>query len=180
MSGEQASAVCLSCHKADQMMWAITSHSKLRKGCLTCHDPHNGEGRTMLREEGSELCSRCHPQQVAETHLPSHHPIPEGKMTCADCHNVHGDERNALPAASNSEMCYRCHAEKAGPFLNEHPPVTEDCTTCHEAMAAPSHDAKDWRPQGHFVVGGDQPDLCALCHGADSCRACHAKRGVGQ
>jgi len=61
MPGEQASAVCLSCHKADQMMWASTSHSKLQKGCLTCHDPHNGEGRTMLREEESELCSQCHP-----------------------------------------------------------------------------------------------------------------------
>ena len=29
-------------------------------------------------------------------------------------------------------VCYRCHAEKQGPFVYEHPPVTEDCTYCHE------------------------------------------------
>ena len=29
-------------------------------------------------------------------------------------------------------VCYRCHQEKMGPFVYEHPPVTQDCTICHE------------------------------------------------
>ena len=29
-------------------------------------------------------------------------------------------------------VCYKCHAEKQGPFAIEHPPVRENCTICHE------------------------------------------------
>jgi len=155
MSGDQASAICLSCHQGgQQMLWHTGSHAKLQKGCLTCHDPHNGEGRTMLARPESELCNQCHPQQVAEGRLPSHHPIAEGKMTCTDCHNVHGDQRNLLPAESNSEMCYRCHAEKAGPFMGEHPPVTEDCTVCHKPHGS----------QNDRLLRVDEPMLCLQCH----------------
>jgi DmsE family decaheme c-type cytochrome len=155
MKGEQIAALCLSCHKGGkQMMWHTTSHSKLAKGCLECHDPHNGEGRVMLAMDENALCSRCHPQQVAETHLPSHHPIPEGKMSCTDCHNVHGDMRGNLPSESNSEMCYKCHSDKAGPFVGEHPPVTEDCTICHKPHGS----------QNDRLLLVDQPMLCLRCH----------------
>jgi len=33
---------------------------------------------------------------------------------------------------SINETCFRCHAEKLGPFVYDHPPVTEDCTICHK------------------------------------------------
>jgi DmsE family decaheme c-type cytochrome len=29
-------------------------------------------------------------------------------------------------------VCYKCHAEKQGPFAYEHPPVTENCAICHD------------------------------------------------
>ena len=155
MAGEKVAEICLSCHKGGkQMMWHTTSHSKLDKGCLSCHDPHGGEGRTMLVMEQPELCGRCHPQQVAEGRLPSHHPIAEGKMDCTDCHNAHGDERGNLPAESNSEMCYKCHSDKAGPFTGEHPPVTEDCTICHKPHGS----------QNDRLLRMDQPMLCLQCH----------------
>ena len=32
-----------------------------------------------------------------------------------------------LKEASVNDNCYKCHAEKRGPFLWEHPPVRENC-----------------------------------------------------
>ncbi len=29
-------------------------------------------------------------------------------------------------------LCYKCHAEKQGPFAYPHPPVDENCAICHE------------------------------------------------
>ncbi|UCH33895.1 MAG: DmsE family decaheme c-type cytochrome [Armatimonadota bacterium] len=155
LSRDQVGAMCLSCHKGGgQMMWGTTAHSRLPQACLSCHDPHGGEGRAMLRQSDPEVCSQCHPQQAAEMHLPSHHPVPEGKMECSDCHNSHGDINGSLAAESSSEMCYRCHAEKAGPFMYEHAPVTEDCTVCHKAHGA----------QNDRLLIVDEPMLCLQCH----------------
>jgi len=126
LSGDQIAAICQSCHRGGkQTLWPMSAHARTRDACLTCHDPHQGKGEAMLKAPEPELCQQCHPGEVAEENLPSHHPIPEGKMVCTDCHNVHGEQRGTLSEASNGEMCYRCHAEKQGPFLNEHPPVTE-------------------------------------------------------
>ena len=38
----------------------------------------------------------------------------------------------ACRAETMNLLCYRCHAEKQGPFAYEHPPVTQDCAICHE------------------------------------------------
>jgi len=152
---DQVTAMCLSCHKdSEQIMFRTSAHAKLPRSCLSCHHPHQGEGREMLREPQPELCDKCHPQQAAETRLPSHHPIQEGKMVCTDCHNVHGDQRNNLPAESTPEMCYKCHSDKAGPFAGEHPPVTEDCTICHKPHGS----------QNDRLLVMDEPILCLRCH----------------
>jgi len=133
LSGDQMADICVTCHRGgQQIMWSLSSHARTQDACLTCHDPHGGVGASMLKAPEPELCRECHPGQVAEGLLPSHHPIDEGKMVCTDCHNVHGDERGNLPGASTAEMCYRCHGEKEGPFVFEHAPVTEDCATCHK------------------------------------------------
>jgi len=155
LGADKTIALCTSCHKdAEQIMFRTSAHAKLPKACLSCHHPHQGEGRDMLQAPEPELCDRCHPQQAAETRLPSHHPIPEGKMVCTDCHSVHGDQRNNLPAASTPEMCYKCHSDKAGPFVNEHPPVTEDCTICHKPHGS----------QNDRLLVMDMPMLCLRCH----------------
>jgi len=155
MSGDAISEICLSCHHGGkQVLWAISPHSRTEGGCLTCHDPHNGQGEHMLKAPEPELCQKCHPVPVAETNLPSHHPIPEGKMVCTDCHNVHGDQRGNLPEASNGEMCFKCHTDKQGPFQAEHPPVTEDCMICHRPHGSPVDN----------LLIQDQPILCLQCH----------------
>jgi DmsE family decaheme c-type cytochrome len=155
LTADQIAAVCQSCHRGgEQALWDLSAHSRDKDACLTCHDPHRGEGEHMLKTKEPQLCQECHPTQVAEGNLPFHHPIKEGKMVCSDCHNVHGDQRGNLPEASNGEMCFRCHPQNAGPFAAEHPPVTEDCTICHRPHGSPVQ----------FMLVQDQPMLCLQCH----------------
>lgn len=92
------------------------------------------KGNQTLFERTTEpyLCYNCHKNKQAEGNLPSHHPIKEGKMVCTDCHNPHGGPQGMLREESVPETCFRCHAEKLGPFVYDHPPVTEDCTICHK------------------------------------------------
>ncbi len=158
-TAKENSDLCLSCHKSGkQAMWRSSKHSFLKEGCNTCHDPHNPNSRYMLKDDEPGLCAKCHPKQIAEGQLPSHHPIAEGKMVCSDCHNVHGDQRGNLPRENNPEMCYRCHAEKEGPFVNEHPPVTENCVTCHRPHGSPND----------YMLQVEQPMLCLQCHAGHS------------
>jgi len=79
-----------------------------------------------------DACYQCHPQIFGKNALPSHHPIKEGKMVCSDCHDAHGQLEGNLLADRVNDLCWKCHAEKQGPFAFEHPPVTENCGYCHE------------------------------------------------
>ena len=79
-----------------------------------------------------EACYKCHSEIYGKTNLPSHHPIREGKMVCSDCHDPHGQAEGNLREPTLNLVCWRCHAEKEGPFVWEHPPVTENCAICHE------------------------------------------------
>ena len=53
-------------------------------------------------------------------------------MVCSDCHDPHGQLERNLKAETVNLLCYKCHAEKQGPFAYPHPPVTENCAICHE------------------------------------------------
>ena len=53
---------------------------------------------------------------------------------CSDCHNPHGGflSRQLRATASQDAVCFKCHTEKAGPFVHEHPAVKiEGCAACH-------------------------------------------------
>jgi DmsE family decaheme c-type cytochrome len=82
-------------------------------------------------------------------------PLREGKMTCTDCHNPHGTfTPKLLVGNSVNDTCYRCHAEKRGPFLWEHAPVRENCLNCHEPHGS-NHDK---------LLKIARPRLCQRCH----------------
>ncbi len=134
------------------------------------------ESAVMLesREQMDNACLRCHPQQRAEMSLPYHHPLREGKMTCVDCHNPHGGPAgNNLRKANVNELCLSCHAQYRGPYMYQHPPVTESCLICHSAHGSPNSN----------LLTVSQPALCLQCHtghhdGAglplvDRCTDCH-------
>jgi len=56
-------------------------------------------------------------------------------MSCVDCHNPHASFRADSMTASfgNEPGCLKCHSDKRGPFVYEHPvQKLEGCTACHE------------------------------------------------
>ena len=154
--------LCFTCHKnKDLMLWKTSHHNQNGLSCLQCHSVHEGEGRKSLKTPAvfeemvqTETCLKCHKKQKADMRLASHHPLPEGKMTCVSCHNPHGGIDGNLKADSSEELCARCHVEKAGPFANEHPPVTDSCLNCH----LPHGSAND------KLLKQAPPYLCLNCH----------------
>ena len=57
-----------------------------------------------------------------------------------------------------NDTCFQCHAEKRGPYLWEHAPVAEDCTTCHNPH------------------GSNQPGMLAQ-RAPFLCQSCHSQSG---
>jgi DmsE family decaheme c-type cytochrome len=52
---------------------------------------------------------------------------------------VHGSLGPSLMTKNTvNQLCYDCHTEKRGPFRFAHPPVEENCLTCHNAHGANS------------------------------------------
>jgi DmsE family decaheme c-type cytochrome len=100
------------------------------------------------------VCYRCHQDVYAQNAMPSHHPIKEGKMVCSDCHDAHGQTEGNLKEPTVNMVCYRCHAEKQGPFAYEHPPVTEDCAICHNPHGAVTNN----------MLHQPASFLCLRCH----------------
>lgn len=147
---ESRTELCLQCHGQGSpvMAWHSSTHSLEGVACTDCHNPHPSscvprfvnvshtnvrrpERRQMAVDE-PEVCYKCHQKIYALNALPSHHPIKEGKMVCSDCHDGHGQMEGNLKGENTNLVCYKCHADKQGPFVWEHPPVTEDCGICHE------------------------------------------------
>lgn len=149
---EAANGRCLSCHKQRSLMnWKVSTHHQQNLACAKCHKTHEGEGAPKPK---SEVCISCHRKQAAESNLPFHHPIAEGKMECSDCHNPHGGDFRNLRAESVNETCFKCHSDKSGPYQFEHPPVTENCQNCHN-------------PHGSIndkLLKQSEPFLCMACH----------------
>lgn len=103
-----------------------------------------------------ELCAQCHRDKVVKLDRSGHMPVREGKMTCSTCHNPHGatNERALRHGTTPTESCATCHADKRGPFLWEHAPVTESCATCHDP-----HGSANER-----MLVAKLPMLCQRCH----------------
>lgn len=114
------------------------------------------KGNQTIFERTTEpyVCYNCHKTQQAQGNLPSHHPIKEGKMRCSDCHNPHGGPSGMLRGESINETCFRCHAEKLGPFVYDHPPVTEDCMICHKPHGSVNNN----------MLAQPESFLCMKCH----------------
>ena len=114
---------------------------------------------SLLKQSEPNLCYGCHQTIQAQFALPDHHRVPEGLMKCSDCHNPHGTVNMAsLTLASNNvnETCTKCHVEKHGPFVYEHPAVAvSGCITCHNPHGTPTQ---------HLLVRREGRQLCLECH----------------
>jgi len=145
---------CLECHGASKAMafWASGKHKKEDVSCSACHDVHTAN-KPAVREP--EVCFTCHKDIRSQANKFSHHPIIEGKIKCSDCHNPHGSLGHGMLRDENvNQLCYRCHADKRGPYVWEHPPVEENCMKCHAA-----HGTKTAK-----LLVEKQPQLCQNCH----------------
>ena len=156
---EQAAArseVCMGCHgKSAQRHFLTSEHSRADIACTDCHAVHSREDKIRGRLTQAEVCSGCHTAQKANFNKYSRHPLREGKVVCTDCHNTHGAKGDhMLVEATTNEVCYKCHAEKRGPFLFEHEPVQDNCTNCHNPHGSVNDSMLIARP----------PFLCQQCH----------------
>ena len=150
---------CLSCHgeKRDLPFWNLSKHKSGQVACDNCHSIHSAiPGKNFLTLREPDLCFGCHRNVRSQTNKQSHHPIKEGKIKCSSCHNPMGtsDVKGMIKADSINDLCYKCHAEKRGPFAFEHPPVPENCLYCHEIHGS-----------NHLkLLVRKVPLLCQSCH----------------
>lgn len=155
---EAASAMCTTCHESGtQAMWAGSKHENRGVACTQCHNVHGPAGAHQLKTASeSQLCASCHQNVVNKMNRFNHMPVREGKMECSSCHNPHGSVNTKLLASGTTpdQACTSCHAEKRGPMLWEHAPVSNSCTTCHDP-----HGSSNDR-----MLVAKQPMICQRCH----------------
>ena len=156
-SAESQSAGCLACHQSDSKRshWAGSTHQGRDVSCSNCHSVHAAKDKVLSKATEFQVCFACHKETRAQVSRPSHHPVLEGKVACSDCHNAHGSVGPKLMKRDSVvDTCYQCHAEKRGPFVHNHEPVSEDCSNCHN-------------PHGTVVesmLKVRAPFLCHQCH----------------
>ncbi len=179
-------AICLTCHeRGDRNYWSGSTHESRGLACTNCHTVMKNVSRKSQLKTAFEpdTCFQCHKDRRAQMFRSSHMPLREGKITCSNCHNPHGSATEALLRENSiNDNCYKCHAEKRGPFLFEHTPVRENCANCHEPHGSVNE----------FMLKIARPRLCAECHSFDhgtgitsgpasrmafsrSCQNCHTK-----
>jgi len=168
---------------ADHARLIAEGPNALNAGCESCHGPGSlhsesgGEvkppysftaGRTETTSFGARVgieparsvenaCFQCHPNVRGQFNLPSHHGVPEGKMSCTDCHSPHKGSilrGGGTSLLSANEACLRCHPAQRGPYVFEHEALREGCTTCH----APHGSVND------KLLTVRDANLCLKCH----------------
>ncbi|MDX1460761.1 MAG: DmsE family decaheme c-type cytochrome [Xanthomonadales bacterium] len=155
----EQNAVCLGCHQSgSRMAWHDSAHASSDVPCAACHAIHMERDPVFDPLAQQQACFDCHPRRRSDIHKATAHPLRFGSMSCSDCHDPHnGDHERLLVEATINETCYRCHAEKQGPYLWEHAPAAEDCGLCHQPHGS-NHPA---------LLVRRPPLLCQTCHAAE-------------
>ena len=157
-TAEEKNSVCLACHqRGDRTNWSGSTHETRGLACTNCHTIMKAVSRKYQLKTAfqPDTCFQCHKDRRAQMARSSHMPLREGKMVCSDCHNPHGSfTEGLLRANSINDNCYKCHAEKRGPFLFEHAPVRENCLNCHDPHGSVNE----------FLLKVSRPRLCTECH----------------
>lgn len=166
-STSEVNSTCLRCHEADIYVpdYKGNEHSRADVSCISCHNPHQQDHLHNLRSDPNALCLTCHDNKRIDFARFSHHPVdmenPRTGMLCVDCHNPHGGEGHFMLDEPQDQMCFKCHADKEGPFVFAHAGyeygLGQGCATCHEAH------------------GSNAPNLLKLS-GRGVCLQCHTDR----
>ena len=166
-SSSSKDSKCLGCHEDMKgvVNWNMSIHKTAGISCVQCHSIHMAKvEKDLLTEKEPSLCFNCHRNIRAQFNKQSHHPVQEefvGRQAvrCSSCHNPMGTPniKAMITADSVNDLCYKCHAEKRGPYAFEHPPVPENCLICHEIHGS-NH--------GKLLVR-KVPYLCSSCHSTE-------------
>jgi DmsE family decaheme c-type cytochrome len=167
---------CLACHQNAAGQYFASAHAKAAMDCTKCHSIHK-KGHSMAALK-TKMCAGCHEEVVAQFRLNERHRLQEGILECTTCHDVHGPAIRQRLAGFKHEACFKCHRDKAGPFIYEHQASrVEGCTACHEVHGSPNR---------HMLAHQNSADLCISCHtltpswhsrfasGDANCVSCHS------
>jgi DmsE family decaheme c-type cytochrome len=148
--------VCMDCHDDQHRSdWMGSDHGFADLACTDCHQIHAQQDPMVGGFGEVDACMGCHQEVRTDFMQRSSHPVRQELMACTDCHSPHGTaDGSGLVGGGGNDLCYTCHAEKRGPLLWEHAPVTEDCGLCHD-------------PHGSVnpaMLTQRQPLLCQSCH----------------
>ena len=165
---------CLTCHASGptHLNSANSFHRQNDVSCINCHSPHHAATKEkLLVKTQPDLCYSCHLQQKSQFNMPFRHRVNEGLIQCTDCHNQHGTEgvwessdliRQVRTSSSGNFICFKCHADKQGPFVFEHAVVkTEGCAACH------------------IPHGGANPHMLKYSNVGLLCLSCHTAAAFG-
>jgi DmsE family decaheme c-type cytochrome len=136
-SAKNISEKCLTCHEygEEHANYSRSVHRINDVSCTDCHSVHHAkEEQYLLAKSQPQLCFSCHLETKADFNRPFKHRVLEGLVKCTDCHNQHGGflTKQLRATAAQDQVCFKCHVDKAGPFVYEHEPVkTEGCVACH-------------------------------------------------
>jgi DmsE family decaheme c-type cytochrome len=134
---EKISERCLTCHVygEEHSNFDRSAHNTNNVTCIDCHSPHHAkESQYLLKVKQPDLCYGCHLDVRSAFNKPFHHRVNEGLVRCTDCHNQHGGflTKQLRSTAAQDAVCFKCHVDKAGPFVFEHAAVVaEGCVACH-------------------------------------------------
>jgi len=174
----EAGALCFTCHedrKAEFNMQFV--HAPAQENCANCHDPHSAKAKYMLKEEGGQLCAKCHQEvtpkvyEAINTATVKHPPVSEGK--CVSCHRPHSSNYAPLLKNSMEKLCFSCHtdlADTVAASTNRHGPVqTGDCTACHNVHGSKYTKllARFYPMNFYSAYAPENYDLCFGCHNKD-------------
>lgn len=160
-SAQKISDTCLSCHlqQEERANFLGSEHGLNSVACTECHSVHTPHvQQALLQARVPALCYQCHNEVRVEFNKPFHHKVDEGLMSCIDCHNQHGgfNVRQTRESTGTDMACFKCHADKQGPFVFEHAPVKlEGCTLCHTPHGSVN---------SRLLKRAQVSQLCLECH----------------
>lgn len=146
-TANEASKMCLSCHIDNHGQYFASSHGKASMACTNCHAVHKKDNTHPTKS-----CYSCHTDVFAKFKMNENHKV----MECSACHNPHEPATRTRLGGFKQEACYKCHTDKAGPYLYEHMSLTIDgCSACHDVHGSPNR---------HMLVDQSVSQLCYSCH----------------
>lgn len=156
LKGTSSSALCVTCHQ--NVTTAAHVHRPVAEDCTLCHKAHAADHASLLTQEKSQLCAKCH-EGVAHTALSAKFPHEPAKGDCLQCHTPHASDQEKILKMATTELCTSCHADvgkEARSASHPHSAVLDGkaCLNCHTAHGS----------EHKFQLAAEPIASCLTCH----------------